>query len=80
MKLLGLYVVEKCMHMHKVLLMQWNSHFNWGSQQFQFLELFAGAAHTSKQWCKTQVEELIHACIHSFIYIEEESWLQCGPV
>ncbi len=61
------FVVENPLHMHKVLLMQWNSHFQWGSQQFHFLELFAGAAHASKQWCKTQVEELdtsMHACIY----------------
>ena len=34
----------------KVLLMQWNSHFDWDCGQFHFVELFAGAAHTSRAW------------------------------
>ena len=31
--------------------MQWNSHFNFDeNQKFHFVELFSGAAHTSRAW------------------------------
>ena len=34
--------------------MQWNSHFDWNCEQFHFVELFAGAAHTSRAWIRPQ--------------------------
>ena len=40
--------------MHEVLLMQWNSHFDFASDPFDFIELFAGQGQCSKAWTKPQ--------------------------
>lgn len=59
--------VHLCPHVcAQVLLMQWNSHFDWTVQQFHFVELFSGAAHTSKAWFEPQTMHihLYHACMH----------------
>lgn len=37
----------------KVLLMQWNGCFDFGKREFQFLDMFSGASHTSRVWSGT---------------------------
>ena len=34
--------------------MQWNSHFDFASDPFDFIELFAGQGQCSKAWTKPQ--------------------------
>ena len=34
----------------EVVLMLWNSSLPWDSPQFQFVELFSGRGHASKEW------------------------------
>ena len=31
--------------------MQWNTHFDWSAKDFHFVEIFAGAGNTARQWC-----------------------------
>ena len=51
---------KTCMHAcvlwrAQVLLMMWSDHFEWEQQDsFQFLELFSGAAHTSRAWSRPE--------------------------
>ena len=36
--------------MLEVLLMGWNNHFDWTSGQYDFIEIFCGAANTARTW------------------------------
>lgn len=50
----------------EVLLMQWNSHFDFNKPEFQFLDLFSGASHTSRVWsCAQPVQFLCAVCPRS---------------
>jgi hypothetical protein len=39
----------------QVVLMLWNSSLPWASSQFQFVELFSGRGHASKEWSGAHV-------------------------
>lgn len=44
--------------------MKWSGHFKWDCAPFEFIELFAGAAHTSHAWPEPEVlTELPCACV-----------------
>ena len=57
--------------------MEWNSHFDWNCEPFHFVELFAGAAHTSRAWIQPQnlhhLELLTSANRHAFSYLRSIS-------
>ena len=55
------FLMIECIHAwNEVLLMQWNCHFDFASEPYDFVELFAGQGHCSKAWTKPQG---FHACI-----------------
>ena len=69
------HMCSNCMHTlvcyflwAQVLLMQWNAHFDWEKPKFQFVELFSGAAHTSREWPWPEIWNLI-ACMFKSLSI-----------
>lgn len=63
--------------------MQWSGHFDWAANEFQFVEIFAGAGHTSHQW-SGPYQYNSYPCLQflfsrSFL-AKETSWIQCGSL
>lgn len=50
--------------------MRWNGHFDWAASDFQFVEIFAGAGHTSHQWSGPYQNAT--PCMHAYMHFASQ--------